>query len=326
MKKNLNCNRIFNFSLCIAFVSLLGCNQTGIRRENEDDKSLANEANNLIYSPMQLDFNWKAEALSFEKLQDYLSTVSPKLGYGKQSDLYGLTLGLPLHGSINSEEFRNISESEIISKKDESCTSCFDHSIQLFGQDTLRGILISLYARPDIISKYECPEWKYPKTPKRDYAARQLDTIFSCAEYKMKFAEDNHSTFINRINDYQKTAIEHFLFNSWLGTTFNYYKNLPDLIIKNEAGNGFNPYSGNISLVWIRNDIITIVRFCTEGYGMYHASEEDYFQEVEKYQKGEKRYPILQCLITTVNEAKKANYLNIYRFLYYDSPVVNGIE
>jgi len=35
-----------------------------------------------------------------------------------------------------------------------------------------------------------------------------------------------------------------------------------------------------------------------------------------------KKYPIMTCLITSIEEAKRADFIDIYRFLDYENPLM----
>jgi hypothetical protein len=232
--------------------------------------------------------------------------------------LYGFTIGQPIN-SYDDREYKRIRENVFVHNFEPNCSNCLKHEVRTLGEGILRGLLVTFYAPTNVLENYKCPDEVQPLS-----ASDVLNNISKCQPYLKRYSERNEPALLSAFDELQYKAIWLFLVQgNWLVKTRNYNVRTPSYLVSRSAyvGNGFNRFTSNLSLVWVDGGIVTLINFCTPNYGASLPFQEDYFQEIGLYQSGKKQYPIMTCLITSVEEAKKSTFIDVNSFLRYGEPI-----
>lgn len=319
-------------SYLVLFVAVLGITDTGCQNPTNKPSNSVDKEQVEIKSQMQRDFNFTATSMDFSEFEGLIYKQNES-DIEAEIDLWPFVLGKKFNYedySIANDiyPYKFLSDDRLTNIQENKSEDPFDHEIILLKDDTLKSILIKLYAPQHLLPKFDCPEAVYENQNHKDSINAQLDRMFSCLSKKEEFAKKNYERYIEAITKLQKRAMNKFILNFLEVKGLDYehptnYRN-PDFFIRRDylqKDEGNNNYTGNLSLGWIKGKVITLITFCTPKYRTGYKFDDDYFEQIEDYQIGKKKYPILRCLITTVGEAKKLNFINIYKFLRYESPL-----
>jgi hypothetical protein len=270
---------------------------------------------------MQKDFNFSANPMEFEDFQNILFKLNPSSNKKIDSDLPPFVFGDKIDSlTFHSYILKFINQNTFVNTQENGWVDQFDNEIKLVGENGLKAIAISLYVPQSLLPRFEClgEEKVYNLA---DSNTKKLDKMFYCLPKLKAYCDLNKERFLDTIDRLQAKALNRFLLIDWLGGKG--YQNPDYLIKKKHVGNldAFNRYTHNLSLAWIKGEVITLITLCTAHHGTFYASENDYMQNITDYQTGKAKYPILRCVITTLGEAQKTNFASIFQFLENRNPV-----
>lgn len=271
---------------------------------------------------MERDFGFETVAKNRETFEDVLYSITDPLKELVETDFNMLTIGRPVdRENFSSYTFRFIGDDKLVNIQEENSSEPFDHEINLLkdSSNVLRGILIKLYAPQQILPIFACPFGANVDTSSTP--TEKLDKIFNCLPELKKYIATYREQYIEVMTKLQKRAINEFLRHRWISAYG--YRDPEYLILGESYGREYNPYTCNQNLGWVKNQLVTLITFCTPKFGSSYGIGDDYFSDIEEYQSGKKRYPILRCLITSLKEARESKYISIRDFLEYYYPMPN---
>lgn len=298
--------------LHISVISLVIVSWVGCTGQNRDSR-----VEEFKKSPMEIDFGFtsmKGDYSEFRKFLQRQKTESKRVEIAFLPWIIG--------EKVDSTKFdfrglKKINDYTFINLSEVNDKNGFDNEIKLYADTILKAISIKLFAPNNILPKYKCSKEKIVSKG-LDSTTDKLDNNFNCLQEFNSYARRYVGDFRSIVNNLQRTALHRFILINWLGG--NDFGTPNFLIQRTGFGDEINPYSRNLSLAWVKNNLVILITLCTPKYGTFHPQDEDYFKNIEEYQSG-RQYPIIRCLITSLDEAKKNTFINVSKFLTYNSPL-----